>query len=324
MCGIIGVISRPPTRPAPRAENLLGGLDAAIESIPVLDAVITAAREVNAALHGLPGVLALSGQPELVAALTTRLDRLDTFAKEREVELDANVGQLSADDLEAANAELIELADVLWAIRNDRFRTAREVEALSGRDATVSAKGAYLVAQQAFSAIDRLEVRGRDSAGIHLFVWNHDIDADSLVALVSARGSDPLFENGSVVSTSDADGNSVLSFVYKQAAEIGELGDNTAVLRAALAADGLLRRAVSSPKARASLIGHTRWASVGIISEPNTHPLNSAESEQLGGEPNPYVVAVLNGDVDNHGDLRAEHELRIAGPITTDAKVIPT
>ncbi|MFT4659329.1 MAG: glucosamine--fructose-6-phosphate aminotransferase (isomerizing), partial [Ilumatobacter sp.] len=324
MCGIIGVISRPPTRPAPRAENLLGGLDAAIESIPVLDAVITAAREVNAALHGLPGVLALSGQPELVAALTTQLDRLETFAKEREVELDANVGQLSADDLEAANAELIELADVLWAIRNDRFRTAREVEALSGRDATVSARGAYLVAQQAFSAIDRLEVRGRDSAGIHLFVWNHDIDADSLVALVSARGSDPLFENGSVVSTRDADGNSVLSFVYKQAAEIGELGDNTAVLRAALAADGLLRRAVSSPKARASLIGHTRWASVGIISEPNTHPLNSSESEQLGGEPNPYVVAVLNGDVDNHGDLRAEHELRIAGPITTDAKVIPT
>ena len=29
MCGIIGVLSRPPTRPTPRAENLLGGLDAA-------------------------------------------------------------------------------------------------------------------------------------------------------------------------------------------------------------------------------------------------------------------------------------------------------
>ena len=36
------------------------------------------------------------------------------------------------------------------------------------------------------------------------------------------------------------------------------------------------------------------------------------------------MVAALNGDVDNHADLRAAHGLRIAAPITTDAKVIPT
>ena len=327
MCGIIGVLSRPPTRPTPRAENLLGGLDAAIESIPDVVAVAAATREVDIALRGLPGVLALTGQPELVAALTTRLDRLDRFRTEREAELDANAGELSADELEQANAALFELADVLWAIRNDRFRTAREVEALAGRRAPIPAMRAYLVAQQAFSAIDRLEVRGRDSAGIHLYVWNHDIDADTLGALVAERGNDPLFENGSVVATHDADGRSVLSFVYKQAAEIGELGDNTAALRSALAADALLRRAVSSPGAQAALMGHTRWASVGIISEPNTHPLNSQEVERSGVEQHagaPYVVAALNGDVDNHGDLRAEHELQIPGPITTDAKVIPT
>ncbi|MGB3736772.1 MAG: SIS domain-containing protein [Ilumatobacter sp.] len=329
MCGIIGVVSRPPTRPTPRAENLLGGLDAAVESIPDVTAVTSSAAEVDAALRGLPGVLALRGQPELVGALTKRLDRLDTFRAEREAELDANGAGLSGEQLEAANAELISLADVLWAIRNDRFRTAREVEALAGREAPTSAVGAYLVAQQAFSAIDRLEVRGRDSAGIHLYVWNHDIDPESLAALVAERGTDPLFENGSVVSTHDTEGNSVLSFVYKEAAEIGELGDNTAALRHALVNDGLLRRAVSSPNARASLLGHTRWASVGIISEPNTHPLNSSESEQSGheqqlGARTPYVVAALNGDVDNHGDLRVEHELRIAAPITTDAKVIPT
>ena len=324
MCGIIGVLSRPPTRPTPRAENLLGGLDAAIESIPDVAAVTAAAGAVDVALRGLPGVLALSGQPELVGALGTRLDRLDAFRAEREMELDANPDALDADALEAANAALIALADVLWALRHDRFRTAREVDALAGHNAPESAMAAYLVAQQAFSAIDRLEVRGRDSAGIHLYVWNHDLDPDSLGALIAARGVDPLFENGSVVSTHDADGNSVLSFVYKEAAEIGELGDNTAALRAALSADSLFRRAVSSPRAQASLIGHTRWASVGIISEPNTHPLNSSEVEQEGGAEPPYVVAALNGDVDNHGDLRVEHELRIATPITTDAKVIPT
>ena len=69
------------------------------------------------------------------------------------------------------------------------------------------------------------------------------------------------------------------------------------------------------------MLGHTRWASVGIISEANCHPLNSEELEQTGGAP--YMVAVLNGDVDNHADIKVNHGLRIAGPITTDAKVIP-
>ena len=39
----------------------------------------------------------------------------------------------------------------------------------------------------------------------------------------------------------------VLSFVYKAAAEIGELGDNTRVLRDAITNDELLRLAVGWP-----------------------------------------------------------------------------
>ncbi len=115
----------------------------------------------------------------------------------------------------------------------------------------------------------------------------------------------------------------VLSFVYKAAAEIGELGDNTRALRAGVAGDQLLRRAVASASARTSVLGHTRWASVGIISEPNAHPINSDELEVVRAAPTPYLVAALNGDVDNHADLRVEHQLRIHHHITTDAKVIP-
>ena len=108
--------------------------------------------------------------------------------------------------------------------------------------------------------------------------------------------------------------------MYKAAAEIGELGDNSRVMRTAIIGDPLLHLALRQPAARLSVLCHTRWASVGIISEPNAHPLNQ---EELGASAGPYVVGALNGDVDNHADLKAEHGLSIANAITTDAKVIP-
>ncbi len=322
MCGIIGIVSRPPTRATPDSAELLAGLDRAeaamVNSTRGLVDAGAHAGAVDEALRGLPGVLALVGHIDLVASITDRLDRLDTATAAVEQLLDSNAAGLDAEALEQANAELIAMKDVLWAIRHDRLRTAREVEALAGRDANEATLGGYLAVQQAFSAIDRLEVRGRDSAGLHVFVWGHGIDAEPLAALVADRGIDPLFQSGAVVAT-----GTCLSFVYKAAAEIGELGDNTAALRRALDADPLLRRALRSRDARVAILGHTRWASVGIISEPNTHPLNSFELEQSGGGSEPYVVAALNGDVDNHADLRAAHGLRIASTITTDAKVIP-
>ena len=69
------------------------------------------------------------------------------------------------------------------------------------------------------------------------------------------------------------------------------------------------------------MLGHTRWASVGIISQANAHPLNS---EEVGRTDGPYVIAALNGDVDNYAELRLSEDLRLPAEITTDAKVIPT
>ena len=316
MCGIIGVISRRPTRPVPTEAEIVELLDRAVAAIDDVAAVTRLVGEVDTLLKGLPGLMALVDRPQLVAAITARLDQLDAFAGDvdRWLELD----DLAADELERRGAESIALRDALWAVRNDRLRTAREVAELAGRDAGEGPLAAYLAIQQSFSALDRLEVRGRDSAGIHVFVHDHGLDlADPGVqAAIRERTQDPTFQSGSVRVV----GN-VLSFVYKAAAEIGELGDNTRAMRAAVSADQLLRRAVAVPSARTSVLGHTRWASVGIISEPNAHPINSDELGTTGGAP--YLVAALNGDVDNHADLRVEHQLRIHSQITTDAKVIP-
>ena len=149
MCGIIGVIGRDPTRPTPTGDRLLAGLDAALAARPDVLAVATEASAVDAALHGLPGVLALVGQLDLVAAITARLDQLAAFVATVEADLDANTAQLDADALERANADLITLKDATWTIGNDRLRTVREVEAMAGPEASDSSLAGYLVVQQA-------------------------------------------------------------------------------------------------------------------------------------------------------------------------------
>ena len=320
MCGIIGVLGRPTSRPVPGRDELLSLLDAALDRRDDVSVVTAQLRQLDALLRGVPGVSALADHPETVAQIVSRLDRLDVVADEYDASIEHEVS--APDVLEQLSARSIALRDVLWAIRHDRLRTAREVGGLAGRDAGAGALAGYLAVQRAFSALDRLEVRGRDSAGIHVFVSDHGLDLDdpSVRAEIADRGRDLTYQSGSVRAV-----DGVLSFVYKKAAEIGELGDNTRALRAAVAGDDLLRRALAAASARTAVLGHTRWASVGIISEPNTHPLNSDEMEQSPAKrTGPYVIAALNGDVDNHADLRVEHELAIHQQVTTDAKVIPT
>ncbi|HEX6166256.1 MAG TPA: SIS domain-containing protein [Acidimicrobiales bacterium] len=322
MCGIIAVVRRAGGRAAPSPDQVAGPLHDAVSALaggaPLVEACSAAAELVEAAdarLRGAEGVWLLVNDRRLLAEVEGVCTTLAASVAAIEERLDAGGEAAQVEDV---NAAVIRLKDAVWAVANDRVRTARAVADLAGSEPGWAAIEAYTSIQQALSAIDRLEVRGRDSAGLHVLVRDHGLDLEShaVTGLLAGRAADPLFRSGAVRV---ADG--CLSFVYKAAAEIGELGDNTTHLRAALRADDLLRLAVSSDRAVAVVLGHTRWASVGIISQPNAHPVDSAE---LGDGAAPYVVAALNGDVDNFADLKALDGLKIAPEITTDAKVIPT
>jgi glucosamine--fructose-6-phosphate aminotransferase (isomerizing) len=326
MCGIVGVVRRRATRPVPDATALVHDLDHALARFAAdgdladcLHAVAATVEAVDHSIRGVPGVRALLGDPQAALLLGDRVEQLTHRfdALERDLD-DALGGTLAPAALEAVNAALVRARDAVWAVGRDRLRTAREVAALAGADPSIAALEAFHSVQVALSAIDRLEVRGRDSAGLHLLVRHHGLELDepAIARLVEARAADPLFGSGSVRAVGDQ-----LAFVYKAAAEIGELGDNTAVLRAAVRDDALLHLALAHEDAEVMVLGHTRWASVGIISEANAHPLNH---EELDGHDRPYVVGALNGDVDNHADLKALEGLRVPAEITTDAKVIPT
>ena len=276
---------------------------------------------VDAALRGVPGLTALTADPLGRAELELRAADASAALARLEATLDAALDELDvAGSVETLNSLLIRAKDATWAIAHDRLRSCAAVLDMSQGALGTAALEAYHALQLTLSALDRLEVRGRDSAGIQVLVSGHGLDlTDPTVQhLLAPRLDDPLFRSRSVRV---ADG--CLSFVYKTAAEIGELGDNTAALRAQIHDDDMLRLALRADSARALVLAHTRWASIGIISEPNAHPLNSDETDH-DGSPTPYLVASLNGDVDNYADLIAHEGLRIATEITTDAKVIPT
>lgn len=328
MCGIVAVLPRPATRPAPEPAGILAALnevertldsqDLAGGDLDPLRTALDRLTETDRSLRYTPGLSCLLGTDGLVediAAITARIGKLLSGL---EAWMDGASQALAPAVQEDLNAVLIGLKDAWWAIDRDRLGTARAVRDLTSELGAGHNLSAWWAIEVALSSLDRLEVRGRDSAGVHVLVAGPGLDLDDPGTLerIATRAADPLFTAGAVRV---ADG--CLSFVYKAAAEIGELGDNVRSLRSQIRSDELLAAAIAPETARVAVLGHTRWASVGIISQPNAHPVNS---DELGRPGSPYVVAALNGDVDNHGELRMSEMLSTPAELTTDAKVIPT
>jgi glucosamine--fructose-6-phosphate aminotransferase (isomerizing) len=318
MCGIVAILTGDQQPEPGTFAAVCAALDAALDvlsqgsSAPALARASEPLARADRSLCGPRGVIAVLAEPGGIDAVARLAGKLEDRVAQIEQELDSWTA--GPDELEQTNAGLAALRDLTWSITKDRLSTAAAVDLHAGPAASPASRRAWWAIESALRAIDRLEVRGRDSSGLHVLVSGHAIDLDE--ASVRARAADPLLRSGAVRVE-----NGHLAFVFKVAAEIGELGDNTRALRAALESDDLLRRALASaPGVCTTVLGHTRWASVGLISEPNAHPLDSDERDGAAG---PYYVAALNGDIDNHAELRVHERVTVAREITTDAKLIP-
>ncbi|MBC8247524.1 MAG: SIS domain-containing protein, partial [Deltaproteobacteria bacterium] len=116
-----------------------------------------------------------------------------------------------------------------------------------------------------------------------------------------------------------------VTVTYKIAAEIGRLGDNIRSLRQQIRSDSILQRLATLPHVYDTVMTHTRWASVGAITEANGCPIDN-KSEGRFKDKKGWIHVCLNGDIDNYLELKTEYEKSggiIHPDVTTDTKIIP-
>ncbi len=278
---------------------------------------------------------------------TTRLRSLsrgiDAFLAGEEGVLEAHADRFATGDLEIINSRLVRMKDIGWALEKDILGNIERICELAGAahpcEVPSAAFGKYRRVNYLLNCLDRLEVRGRDSAGIQIsFALGSPDDLNDVRGHLRERGMQEDFEQramaGDLANRSIRVNDSLphLSFTYKTASIIGELGRNIRELRRTIAEDAVFREFASRSSVLETALAHTRWASVGSITEDNCHPVNNytldgnIKNYPAYGEGAWTISAALNGDVDNYSDLRRQIENGkefISPELTTDTKIIP-
>ncbi len=254
--------------------------------------------------------------------------------------LESHVEQRGFDnqrEAEGLNEFIVSGRDLAWQFDQDVLANLESVKRLVAGD--VDSASAWAHGWQlnlVLNNIDRLEVRGRDSAGIAVYahfestqaLQNFLVDEERRAAEFGERSRYSASSHRSVIRPGGLAGRTLL-FAFKVSEEVGEMGANVAMLRGAIVGDRLLQAVIREPGVELQPLAHTRWASNGVVSVPNCHPVESTVFRggvPLEGSPG-MVVAALNGDIDNYQELLqryvGDRDLTVDDEITTDAKIVP-
>ena len=279
--------------------------------------------------------------PDQVRDLAQIIQALQGIILEEETRLKQELAKLSAPDAALISKRIDTLKDVAWCLDKEILENIHAIRYLTkGLDPEACRCGLSLYKRinAVLNSLDRLEVRGRDSAGISILatltrsqfeIFSARIKDQGLSDRIKTRSNHQVLSNNSISisETTAPEGTPLvsISLVYKFAAEIGALGDNIAFIRNQIRTDHILQMLSGSPMEAVSVSAHTRWASVGDITEANCHPLDNTPTD-------PEILksgiihACLNGDIDNYLELKTEYEARydkIHPAINSDTKLIP-
>jgi len=294
-----------------------------------------------------------------IRLLSDLVGKMKDFLSREERLIDENAGSFSTGKMETINGRLVLLRDITWAAGRDILGNVEKIVKLSGaadiRDITAASLKKYNHAIIVLNCLDRLEVRGRDSAGVHITFALDAATGNRIPEILSPKGlGDDFFRrrregdliNGSISFSTLPHMKGVtsegafISFTYKTSSIVGELGLNTASLIKSIREDRIFHELSKLDTISDAACVHTRWASVGSITEENCHPVNNftacGDSYDGAGEcsrnypfygKGPWTISVaLNGDIDNYRSLRSgleQGEELIAPEVTTDTKIIP-
>lgn len=351
-CGIAGIVAfnRPPTAAAVPVNRLT----AEIEQLQAsgLEACRAAGRSLTEAYLGGEECIAAVGRiarelrrPDAFGRiyadtslqrqledLAARLTDCQTLEMGRFEEL---VGRLAAGEADTVGRRIEQLKDAAWCLEKEVLGNIIRVRELAaGADRSPEAVKLFRSINTVLNSIDRMEVRGRDSAGMSLLFV---LRADRYERFCTAIGREglqmdlerrlelqPLLNRSIAVQRHGA--AVAVAFTYKVAVEIGSLGDNIRFLRREIAGDPVLHAIVSFPAEFHTVNAHTRWASVGAITEANCHPVDNRAETGAAAATTGIIHVCLNGDIDNFLELKEAFERqgeRFPKEVTTDTKIIP-
>jgi len=359
-CGLTGIVSFkkgesiPPQVPADEIESMI---------LHIKEHTLKKIRERNGdtAENYLGGETSIKGLKDLVerlkittslytlfkeAPLRERIEKalnaLEKVINEEEKEHHQRLSLLAFEENEGIINRINLLKDIHWCVKEEVLENLTKIERLSNsasRDIDPSVFLHLKNINTLFNNLDRLEVRGRDSAGISFITvverevyreFEKELEKRSLLDEFSFRQEEKTLLNRGI-TINNREGTVSLAFTYKIAAQIGHLGDNVKYLRKQIHDDKVFQSLLATPCIYQTTVAHTRWASVGEISEPNCHPVDNSISYDAKGRPSPKKAGIihvcLNGDIDNYPALKEEYEKKthqsIPSQITTDTKIIP-
>ncbi|MDA3916117.1 MAG: SIS domain-containing protein [Deltaproteobacteria bacterium] len=268
-------------------------------------------------------------------------DDIKKFINEQTSNFKKNISNLSPENIEIISSGLEKLEDIGWCLKNEIIENIKAIGDLAmNLENSNNIRGAKVFKRlnAVLNSLDRLEVRGRDSAGISLlFTFTKQEFENFREALIKAGLSENLkqrtnhlvLKNNSITINDTFPGNSnhyvTICFAYKFSAEIGALGDNVLFLRSQIRNDLMLQLLTNYNFMANSVSAHTRWASIGDINVANCHPQDNTPTDKEIGKTG-IIHVCLNGDIDNYLELKTEYEARydkIHEEINTDTKLIP-
>lgn len=374
-CGLAGVVTikgafvqpdaeclerLPDLLPKIKERGLLACLDGSMPLEEYLDGngCLEELEQCVRALKGDDNFCRLFSDAALITKLTGIVEAIKELLSSEEKLVKEKAGFFPTVKMETINSHLVMLRDIVWMAERDVLGNVEKIlqlaRATQQQGISAAALRKFKKINFLFNCLDRLEVRGRDSAGIQTAWTLNPSGCEQVQAILAEQGLQDEFSrrsqcgdlvNGSLNAClsggqNHAAGRDFLAFTYKTSSIVGELGLNAANLKKSFQEDKIFNALAGIEVVLDTAFVHTRWASVGSITQENCHPINNFtlrdDCADISAAPQEHfpcygegawtISVALNGDIDNYRQLRQDMEEKgalIAPGVTTDTKIIP-